>query len=56
MIDSTIALKECLYNIGMEKGADFLRQGVKDSSAHNTSLTFTKRIRIPKRKTGPKQK
>ena len=29
MTDPTIALKEYLYNIGMEKEADFLRQGVE---------------------------
>ena len=29
---------------------------IQDSIAHNTSLTFTKRISIPKRKTGPKKK
>jgi putative transposase len=29
MTDPTIALKEYLYNIGMEKDADFLRQGVE---------------------------
>ena len=29
MTETTIALKEYLYNIGMEKDADFLRQGVE---------------------------
>ena len=29
MTEVTIALKEYLYNIGMEKDADFLRQGVE---------------------------
>ena len=29
MTEATIALKEYLYNLGMEKDADFLRQGVE---------------------------
>jgi hypothetical protein len=36
--------------------AVFELQNAQDSIAQNTSLTFTNRIRIPKRKTGPKQK
>jgi hypothetical protein len=47
-----------LGNIGQffQFFAIFKSQNAQDSIAQNTSLTFTNRKRIPKRKTGPKKK